>query len=174
MSFCINLRFLDKLENLEKKENELNNMVEQSKNSVNKKDSMYAKMLKMKEKKIQNLNKEIEKLHNYEKSRLQTVDYFKKRIQVLEKSSKECERCKAYAKKKYYKESPVDYDTDLNGQSEKLSEMLEGRRLQNDSPKGGSVVNLNLRDHYDDSSLKPNHVEKLSLALENSLKKNNS
>ena len=80
---------LDKLEDSEKKETELNDIVEQNKNSVNKKDNIYAKMLKMKERKIQKLINELEKLKNYEKSRAQTVEFFKKKIQVLEKSSKE-------------------------------------------------------------------------------------
>ena len=41
---------LDKLEEVEKKESEMAELVEQSKNSVNKKDNMYSKMLRMKEK----------------------------------------------------------------------------------------------------------------------------
>jgi len=99
------------------------------------------------------------------------VDYFKKRIQTLEKVNKEWERCKVYAKKKYYKEPPIDYELDLNSQSEKFYE-VEERNIQ--SPKGGSVVNLNLTEEYEDTGVKPNHVEKLSMALSYSLKKENS
>ena len=64
-------------------------------------DKIYTRMLKNKDKAIQKMNMEIEKLQNAERSRAQTVEYFKKRVQVLEKetNNKEWERWKEYAKK---------------------------------------------------------------------------
>jgi hypothetical protein len=102
----------------------------------------------------------------------------KLRIQVLEKKNKECEKCKAYAKKMLYNHrAAIDYDTELNNQSEKLSEFIEYKKGRVLSPKGGSVVGLQLQgvnenDLDDDEfiQIKPNHVEKLSLALTHSLK----
>lgn len=166
--------FLEKIEEGEKKEGELNDIVQQSKGDVSKKDLIYAKMLKMKERKVQKLESQIGKLQNADKSRQQIVEYFKTRIQKLEKFNKECERCKAYSKKKFYKENaPVDYDTELNGQSEKYSELMEIKKGINLSPRGGSVVNLkfgSVNDDDEEVQINPNVVEKLSLALAHSLK----
>lgn len=47
---------------------------------------------------------------------------------------------------------------------------MDQRKVGNYSPKGGSVVNLNIDDEDEEINLKPNHVEKLSLALAHSLK----
>lgn len=102
----------------------------------------------------------------------------KQRIQALEKKNKECEKCKANAKRILFNHrGAVDYDTELNNQSEKLSELIEYKKCRVLSPKGGSVVGLQLQgvnenDLDDDEfiQIKPNHVEKLSLALTHSLK----
>ena len=98
---------IDKVEVSQKKEEELNDIVEQSKGNVSKKDKIYVKMLKLKDRNIQKMTADMENLAKAEKSRQQTIEYFKKRIQVLEKANKECERCKVYAKKKYYKENLI-------------------------------------------------------------------
>lgn len=63
----------------------------------------------------------------------------------------------------------ADYDTDLNNRSEKLSELMIDRHVKDYSPKGKSVMDLNL-NCGDEDDLKPNHIEKLSLALENGIK----
>lgn len=80
---------IDKLEEAEKREQELTEITEQSKNSVGKKDMIYAKMLKMKDKKMHKMTNQVEKLVNSEKSRVQTIEYFKKRIKALEKNNTE-------------------------------------------------------------------------------------
>ena len=162
--------YIDKIEVIEKKENELTEIVEQSNSKTDKKDKIYAKMLKNKEKKLNKMTSQVEKLENAEKSREQTIEYFKNKIQVLEKQ-KECERCKAYAKKKYYQENNLaDYDTDFNNQSEKFSELLENENGKL-SPKAGSMIDLD-GEEEEEINIKPNHVEKISLALQNSLKDN--
>lgn len=79
----------DKLEEAEKREQELTEITEQSKNNVGKKDMIYAKMLKMKDKKMHKMTNQVEKLVNSEKSRVQTIEYFKKRIKALEKNNVE-------------------------------------------------------------------------------------
>jgi chromosome segregation ATPase len=79
----------DKLEEAEKREQELTEITEQFKNNVGKKDMIYAKMLKMKDKKMHKMTNQVEKLVNSEKSRVQTIEYFKKRIKALEKNNVE-------------------------------------------------------------------------------------
>lgn len=79
----------DKLEEAEKREQELTEINEQFKNNVGKKDMIYAKMLKMKDKKMHKMTNQVEKLVNSEKSRVQTIEYFKKRIKALEKNNVE-------------------------------------------------------------------------------------
>lgn len=83
---------LDKVEYSEKNREQLSELVEQNKGNTGKKDKIYAKMLKMKDRKVHKLTAEVEKLRSADKSRQQTIDYFKNRIQILEKSGKECER----------------------------------------------------------------------------------
>lgn len=56
----------------------------------------------------------------------------------------------------------------MNHQSEKFSE-IDIKGGGNYSPKGGSVINLGLDDD-EDVDFKPNHIEKISLALAHSLK----
>lgn len=80
---------VEKVELYEKKESELNELVEQSKGNTSKKDKIYAKMLKMKERKVNKLSGEVTKLKNIDQSRQQTIEYLKKRIANLEKSSTE-------------------------------------------------------------------------------------
>lgn len=131
-------------------------------------------MLKNKDKVIHKMTMEIEKLQNAERSRVQTVEYFKKRVQILEKDTnvKDCERWKQYSKRNIYKDkAAVDYEVDLNNHSEKNSEIIDESHQRDSSPKHKSVVNFgfgNIEDEF--IELKPNQIEKLSMDLDNCLK----
>ena len=175
---------LNKIETLEKKEKELTDVIDHWQGKDNKKgrdnsfnhfiDKIYTRMLKNKDKTIHKMTMEIDKLQNAEKSRIQTVEYFKKRVQILEKesNSKDCERCRQYSKRNIYKDSNVvDYDVDLNNHSEKNSEIIDESHQKESSPKNKSVINFGFGNIDDDFiELKPNQIEKLSMDLDNCLK----
>ena len=72
----------------------------------------------------------------------------------------------------YKERSVIDYDVDLNNQSEKFSEIMDDSHHKEFTPKTKSVINFGLDNIVDDDfmEIKPNHIEKISMDLDNCLK----